>query len=352
MASIKSIMSDDDIRKATLKELKKSYKEIGDMYTKIIDRDLLLCPKCGEFLRSDTAFYLDKNYATERYPICKRCILAMVEQRKSDRDEPNETRESVQYVLKMMDRIYDEDFYMNCVKGANDGVKERNRVSPFSTYITTISSLPAWKNKTWKDSVFKDEYTSQDDINENSRTLKSAKKRFGLDYNNADLVWLENEYQDWVTRHECNTKAQEELFKNLSTNRLERKQAVKDGKPTKEIDKTFQELLAAQNIQPRQTGMDNFSEGQVFGTLIQKWEETRPLPEIDPELDDVDNIGKYIDVFFRGHTSKMLGLKNAFSHIYENFMRKYTVNKPQYDGDEDSEAIFEKVFGSNEVDEE
>ena len=83
-----------------------------------------------------------------------------------------------------------------------------------------------------------------------------------------------------------------------------------------------------------------------MGTLLQKFEETRPLPDIDPELEDVDKIGLYIDVFFRGHTLKMLGLKNMFSNIYEKIMSKYTVTKPEYSEEEDSEAIFEKVFGS------
>lgn len=54
-----------------------------------------------------------------------------------------------------------------------------------------------------------------------------------------------------------------------------------------------------------------------MGTLIQKYEETRPLPEIDPELADVDKIGTYIDAFYRGHASKMLGLKIDFQ-IYMN----------------------------------
>ena len=57
-------------------------------------------------------------------------------------------------------------------------------------------------------------------------------------------------------------------------------------------------------------------------------------------------IGLYIDVFFKGHASKMLGLKNNFTHIYEKFMKKFTVTKPQYDDEEDSEDIFNRVFGS------
>ena len=349
MASLKPAWTPEEVKKAGVSNVRTAYNNLAVDYNRLLDRDLLLCPSCGDFMKAETAFYMDKKYATNRYPICKRCLLKIVEQRKTDKDEPNETKESVQKVLQMMDRVYDDNFYNSCVKDALDETKEKNRSSPFATYITAVSSLPQWKNKTWADSDFGDESISitEQEISENSRILKKARDRFGSDYSSIDLVWLEKEYQDWITRYECNTKAQEEIYKNLSTNRLERKQAVKNGKPTKEIDKTFQELLATQNIQPRQTGMDSLADAQTFGTLIQKYEETRPLPEIDPELEDVDKIGLYIDVFFRGHTSKMLGLKNAFSHIYEKVMKKYTVTRPQYDEDEDSEIIFEKVFGSS-----
>lgn len=348
MAKLKQAKTPEEMKKIGVAATREAYNSLAIDYNRIIDRDVLLCPSCGDWLRAESSFYFHKSYATNRYPICKRCLLKLVEQRKTDKDEPNETKESVQRVLQMMNRIYDDGFYEDCVKGAMDAMKEKNRTSPFATYMTSIQSLPQWSNKTWADSDFGEAVNSisQNEINENSRILKSAKKRFGSDYRPEDLVWLENEYQDWITRYECNTKAQEEIYKNLSTNRLERKQAVKEGKPTKEIDKTFQELLATQNIQPRQTGMDTMADAQTLGTLIQKWEETRPLPDVDPELQDVDKIGLYFDVFFRGHTLKMLGLKNTFSNIYEKFMKKYTVTKPEYSEEEDSEAIFEKVFGS------
>lgn len=348
MANLKLAKSEDELKSMRIGDIKKSYLEIGSKYNKMIDGDLLKCPKCGDIMSATDAFYMDKNYATGRYPICKRCLVMMVEQRNKKTDEPNETKESVQKVLKLMDRVYDDKFYEECIKGALDDTKEKMRNSPFATYIVAIQSLPQWKGKSWKDSDFGDEASSisQAEINENSRILKSGRKRFGNDYRPDELVWLENEYQDWITRYECNTKAQEEIYKNLSTNRLERKQAVKEGKPTKEIDKTFQELLATQNIQPRQTGMDAFADAQTLGTLLQKWEETRPLPEIDEDLQDVDKIGLMIDTFFRGHTLKMLGIKNTFSHLYEKVMKKYAVELPEYNEEEDSEVIFEKVFGS------
>ena len=66
---------------------------------------------------------------------------------------------------------------------------------------------------------------------------------------------------------------------------------------------------------------------------------------------DVDKIGLYIDVFFKGHLSKMMGLKNAFSALYERYIAKYTVKKPEYDEDVDSEVLFDKIFGKS-IDEE
>ena len=47
----------------------------------------------------------------------------------------------------------------------------------------------------------------------------------------------------------------------------------------------------------------------------------------------------------------MMGLKNGFSSLYEKFMSKYTVSKPQYDEDTDSEILFEQIFGSKMDDE-
>ena len=52
----------------------------------------------------------------------------------------------------------------------------------------------------------------------------------------------------------------------------------------------------------------------AFGTLIDKWENTRPIPEIDEELKDVDNIGVYLDVFFKGHLAKMMGMN--YIHVW------------------------------------
>lgn len=350
MANLKPALTPEQVKKSGVTNIRTAYNELAVTYNRFLDRDLLLCPICGDFMKGETSFYYDSNYVTNRYPICKSCLVAMVEQRKNknDKSEPNETKESVQRVLQNMNRVYDDKFYDDCVKGALDETGEKLRHSPFATYITAIQSLPQWRGKTWKDSDFGDSSLSLDE-NETriiQKTIKAAKKRFGTSYSNEELMLLENEYQDWITRYECNTKAQEEVFENLSMIKLLKKRALAEGKPTKDLDKQQQDWLDTGSLKPKQNSMDTMSDAQTFGTLLQKYEETRPLPEIDPALEDVDKIGLYFDVFFRGHTLKMLGLKNTFSNIYERIMKKYTVTKPEYNEEEDSEAIFEKVFGT------
>lgn len=273
----------------------------------------------------------------------------MVEQRKSDKDEPNETKDSVRTVLRMLDLPYLNDVYENCMKGAADGVKEKNRHSPFATYIVMLKSLPQYKGLRWENSEFEEEYydlESDDDVNENSRIYKQAKKRFGKGYAPQDLIFLENEYQDWIKRYACENKAQEILFKRICFKELEIDKAQRNNKDTKELDKTLQDLMGSMSLKPNQNNSNALTEAKTFGQLIQKWESEKPIPEPEGEFADVDKIGLYIDVFFKGHLSKMMGLKNAFSSLYDRFMSKFTVTKPEYKEDADTEMLFDQIFGS------
>lgn len=347
MANLKQPLAEKEISRLGVNNVRKAYNELRTDYERIINNKVLLCPSCGKWQASESSFYFDKRYVADRFPICKRCIMKMVEQREKDEDPPNETKQSVQKVLQLMDKVYDDEFYDNCVKGALDDVKEKTRSSPFATYITSILSLPNWKGMTWKDSKFSLTSEAVDDVRVIQKTIKAARKRFGSGYSDEELMFLENEYQDWVGRYECNTKAQEEVFENLSICKLLKRKALAKGTPTKDIDAQMQNWMSAGAVQPKQNSMDAFSDAQTFGTLIQKFEDERPCPEIDPDLQDVDNIAKYIDVYFKGHMCKMLEIDNNFSHLYENEMRKYTVERPQYDGEEDSEGIFAKIFGAD-----
>ena len=344
MAHLKQAKTEAEIKKLTVSNVKNEYNKLASDYNKILEGQYVYCHRCNEHL-SRESFYTDKIYASGLYPICKICLLAMVEQRETSTDKPNETKDSVKRVLMMMDLPYIDDLYESCVKSVNDEVNEKNRKSPFLQMITILKSLPQYRGKTWKDS---DAEIESDDVVTNRKVKQSTIKKFGSGLSNEDYLFLQDQYDDWVTRYECKTKAQEELFERLCFKKLEIFKATRDGKPTKDLDESYQKLMSTANITPKQNSLDALSEAQTMGTLIQKWEEERPLPDIDPELEDVDKIGLYIDVFFKGHMSKMLNLKNPLVSIYENFIRKLTVSKPEYDEEEASEELFNKIFGSSD----
>ena len=341
MAHLKQAKTEDEVKKLTVSNVKNEYNKLASDYNKILEGKYVYCHRCNEHLSRDS-FYTDKDYASGLFPVCKKCLLAMVEQRVKSTDKPNETKESVKRVLMMMNLPYIDDLYESCIKSVNDEVNEKNRTSPFLQLITMLKSLPQYRGKTWKDS---DAEIESDGSTVNRKVKQATIKRFGSGLSNDDYLFLQDQYEDWITRYECNTKTQEELFERLSFKKLEIFKATREGKNTKDLDRTYQDLMNTANISPRQNSLDVLSEGQTLGQLIEKWETERPIPECDPELADVDRIGQYVDVFYKGHMAKLLNLKNPLQNIYENFMKKLTVNKPEYDEESDSEELFDKIFG-------
>lgn len=340
MAFLKQAKTEDEIKKLTVSNVKKEYNRLASDYNKMIDGKYVYCHHCNEYLSRDS-FYTDKNNASGLFFICKKCVLEIVEQRKNKSDKPNETKESVKKMLQIMDLPYIDDLYDGCCQDVANEVNEKNRKAPFLQYLTIIKSLPQYRGKTWKDS----DAEIEDGVSSNRKVKQATIKRFGQGLSNEDYIFLQDQYEDWITRYECKTKAQEELFERLCFKKLEIFKATRDGKSTKDLDASYQELMKTANITPRQNSLDTLSEGQTLGQLIEKWETERPIPETDNELKDVDRIGQYIDVFYKGHMAKLLNLKNPLQHIYENFMKKYTVTKPEYDEDDDSEELFDKIFG-------
>jgi len=156
---------------------------------------------------------------------------------------------------------------------------------------------------------------------------------FGAGYKPDEYVFLREQFDEWVTRHEAKTKAQEELFKALCMAQLliRRAQQQNNPKGVAEAFKSFQDLLGSANLKPNQNNDNSLVEQNTFGTLIKKWEDEQPIPELDEEFRDVDYIKKYIDTFFFGHLSKAMKIENDYAAKYEEEMSKYTVTKQEYE---------------------
>ena len=141
MANFKAAFTPEEIKHLGAAKVREAYNTLAEDYNRIFDRTYLICSMCGHPQRAEEGFYKDDRFIAHRFPVCKRCIQKVVEQRKSDKEEPNETKESVMKVLQILDLPYLDDIYEQCAKGAADGLKERNRRSPFATYIVMMLSM-------------------------------------------------------------------------------------------------------------------------------------------------------------------------------------------------------------------
>lgn len=352
MARVVEPITEEALKRMTVANLRNEYRKLSEFYLKIINEEIVYCPHCQSWKRV-VSFYGSPNSpdGIEHYA-CKECILDMMTDMDKKTNIRTDNREKTIEVFKKLNWYFNEKIYNDQISNIAEGVNEKIRNTGAQQFLTLVRSLPQYRDKTFADSEFDvdnvDAEITQEDVKITQKTIKRAKKRFGSDYSNEQLMFLENEYQDWVSRYECSQKAQELTFENLAILKLMKREAIRKGMSTKDIDRSYQDWLDTGNLKPKQNNLDTFSDAQTMGTLIQKYEETRPLPDIDPELEDVDKIGLYIDAFYRGHASKMLGIKNRFSHIYEKVMSRYTVTPPSYDEESDSEILFDKIFGSKE----
>ncbi|MDP9675187.1 hypothetical protein J2W97_001170 [Paenibacillus jamilae] len=291
------------------------------------------CLNCKK-IRASSSFYVNSNplFNSEKFEVCKECI--------------NEYIGSDKHSLGYLDRVklvlatLDKPFLID---------QWEDREQEWSKYIPQISSFPQYKNLTYKDSVL-DNISSKDqlDVNNDSSItrdrrystdeLKDLSEFWGKNYNNEELEFLQDEFNKFINSYECDSYVMELLFHEAAQQRLTIKRLRQEGKSVDKELKTLQELLGSANIKPSQETGSNATEQATFGTLIKKYENELPIPEPDEAWKDVDNIKKYIQVWFLGHLCRMLGINNEFSKLYDDEVAKYTVDTPNYDDEKEEET--------------
>lgn len=322
------------------------------------NKNKCVCFYCGKeyvdtnYYKSNSKFYGNIG----KVPYCKQCIEKFYQyyfDKYTNEGCLTPEKNAVKRLCAAFDIYFKEDAYNAAIESAK---KREMNITPMGAYMKMIQ-LSQYKGKSYDNTVSDEEKesfsASISTVVSGSRNVDEATmKFFGVGFSDDDYEFLKEQYDDWVARHECKTKAQEEVFKRICFKQLEILRATRRGEDTKNLDATFQNYLDTAKLQPKQNSGDTTADNQTFGTLIDKWENERPLPEIDEELKDVDKIALYVDIFFRGHLSKMMGLKNGLSNLYNKFMKRYTVEKPEYSDEENSEVLFDAIFGNQSSDDE
>lgn len=290
----------------------------------------------GNFLKAGDSILWQANKGY--MPICRTCadtIFNSLTEFYSGNEE-----KSLKLFCGYMDMFYDEEASAMAAKHLQAG---RTRLSAYpskmntrqikmrgSTYLDTIK-VEQGESGTIKS--FNDIVTPTDD-NVDYVVTEEITKRWGYGLKPEEYQWLDEQEQDWRNRTECKTKAQEELIRTICIAQLNMRKAQQSGgNKILETMKTFQDLLASCNLQPRQNTDTDFADQNTFGTLIKKLEQEEPVPDPDPEWEDVDEIKRYLDTWFLGHLCNLTHVNNDYEAQYREELDKYTVKPPVYESD-------------------
>lgn len=167
---------------------------------------------------------------------------------------------------------------------------------------------------------------------------------WGPGYTDEMYYELEQRYKYWMSEFpegselDIGTKA---LIKQICSLELDINRDRVAGKPIDKSVNSLNTLLGSANLKPAQRKTDADAENELMNTPLGVWlwryENKRPLPEIDEDLKDINGIKKYVFTWM-GHVSKMLGLKNTYTRLYEQEVERLRVEKPEYE-DEDDETL-------------
>lgn len=300
----------------------------------------------GNFVTSNSELFRGwGGYA----PFCRLCVARYYNDVALPAFDGTEAK-AVEHMCGLLDWYYDDEL-IDMANKLTETFSKRNKSG--ETNVPMIITYGTRKNMTqfarrgttfldnlvkrWKDSLVV--RTADDVVNLELNVPKGLEVNeddvwfFGSGYTPMQYKYLREQYDDWCDRYDCQSKAQEEIFKSIVIAQLNVQKAQLDGDQKRWTDatKTLQDLMNTAKIQPKQRDDSALVEQNTFGTLIKRWEEEKPIPEPAEEWRDVDNIKHYIGAYFLGHLSKMFKLDNEWSDIYEEEIRKHTVQPPRYE---------------------
>ncbi|MCD8207405.1 MAG: hypothetical protein LUD72_05670 [Bacteroidales bacterium] len=314
----------------------------------------------SNFSVSYAAMYKGVGYM----PICKACLEDLYNTYLSQCNDP---KLATRQICRKLDLFWDEHVYEESLNKAST----RTVISKYITRLNTAKYAGKSYDDTlsiegtlWTFSDYKNddagnssiESKSDSDNEEPEIDIPDEVKDFwGAGYTADMYQALEQRRKYWMSKlpdSDTNDIATEAIIKQICSLELDINRDRIAGKSVEKSINALINLLGSANLKPAQKKDDsNLSlEKTPFGVWIRRWETQRPIPDPDPELEDVDGIVRYISIWFLGHLCKMLGIKNSYSKLYEEEMDRLRVDRPEYIDEEDDEALFDDIFASNDSD--
>lgn len=320
-----------------------------------------ICKRCG------TAYGRLKGYFSVSYgalykgtgylPYCRECVDNMYNRYLSEIKDP---KLAVRQMCRKMDLYWNDNIY--------ESVEKKNvSRSMMVGYIGKINTQK-YAGKSYDDTLretntlweFSESLkVEQPDIiteNEEAYDISDEVKEFwGSGYTLSMYNDLEQRRKFWISKFPDGYEfdiGTEAIIRQICALELDINRDRAAGKPIDKNINALNTLLGSACLKPAQQKSDASANGldaTPLGVWLYKYENLRPLPEIDEDLKDVNGIKKYVFTWM-GHLCKMLNIKNTYTKMYEEEIERLRVERPEYN-DEDDESLLINSYSSEYDDE-
>lgn len=320
-----------------------------------------ICSKCGKsygrrkgyFAVNYGLLYKGVGYVS----VCKDCVDAMYNGYLS---QCNNAKDAVRQICRKLDLYWSDKVY--------DVVERKNTTSTMMTsYIAKINTV-SYSGKSYDDTLAEEgtlwswcvqpvaepeHVRDNEEIQQNKPDVSEDVIAFwGAGYTPEMYESLEQRYSYWTSRFPKDYELDigtEAIIRQICSLELDINRDRAAGRAVDKSVNALNTLLGSASLKPTQKKADDADSSidkTPLGVWAQRLEYKRPIKEVDPELQDVDGIVKYISIWFLGHLCKMLGIKNTYCKLYEEEIAKMRVEHPEYE-DEDDETLFNDIFCSD-----
>ena len=324
-----------------------------------------ICSKCGTAFSSRKGnFYVSYSIlhkGTGYVPICKRCVEEIYS---NYLKQCNSSKSSVRQVCRALDLYWNDEIFDAIEKKASPRTLMSLYIMKTNTgaYIgksyddTLIEEDTLWTfgNKSGEQDLTTLRSPIRDEENENDFEIaQEIVDYWGEGYTPKMYAELEKKKANWISKFPDNTSLDagtEAIIKQICGLELDISRDRAAGKSVDKSINALNTLLGSANMKPAQLKKDDIesSAGSTpFGVWIKRFEDYRPISEVDPELKDVDGIKKYVLTWLYGHLAKMLNIKNTHTKLYDKEIEKLRVDHPEYEDEDDDEFLYD-IFKDGE----
>lgn len=320
------------------------------------------CYRCGMAFSRQKGYFPVSHSPMYRgigyLPFCNDCIDTLFDEY---RQSLGSDREAMRRLCMKLDLYWHDSIFDMVERTAGVNSKVRSYIGK--------TNIIRYIDKSYDDTVKEEErngiaaarqeervqtgYLPEDDAQEENIDIPEDVILFwGPGYTPKMYLELEERKKYWLSRFPVGYNfdiGEEALIRQICNLEIDINHDRAAGKSIDKNVNTLNTLLGSANLKPAQKKSEEADaelDNMPFGVGIRKWENTRPIPEPDPELQDVDGIVRYISIWFLGHLCKMLGIKNTYCKLYEDEMERLRVKTPEFE-DEDDESMFNNIFSGD-----